>query len=231
MNNITSQNIEANYPNDDSNEILKNLINYFELTPKTLEIKIPYNLNNALDNLKYISLHDFTKGMILEENNQIIFDEEQNFSIDNVQILTSKLEDDEKTHYILLKDLKKENYISMPEYLDNELKKIEKGINLRIAKREDGKKEIYIHCVVNYQNFIKNMRENMIEKSKFEKAKSIFEKSKIYMEEELSGKNLEFVIKIYFNSIKKVIYTENGEFLFDLQFQPIFQTNFFNKFK
>ena len=226
MNNITSQNIEANYPNDDSNEILKNLINYFELTPKTLEIKIPYNLNNALDNLKNISLHDFTKGMILEENNQIIFDEEQNFSIDNVQILTSKLEDDEKTHYILLKDLKKENYISIPEYLDNELKKIEKGINLRIAKREDGKKEIYIHCVVNYQNFIKNMRENMIEKSKFEKAKSIFEKSKIYMEEELSGKNLEFVIKIYFNSIKKVIYTENGEFLFDLQFPPIFQTNF-----
>ena len=139
MNNITSQNIEANYPNDDSNEILKNLINYFELTPKTLEIKIPYNLNNALDNLKNISLYDFTKGMILEENNQIIFDEEQNFSIDNVQILTSKLEDDEKTHYILLKDLKKENYISMPEYLDNELKKIEKGINLRIAKREDGK--------------------------------------------------------------------------------------------
>ena len=55
---------------------------------------------------------------------------------------------------------------------------------------------------------------------------------------ELRGKYLLFEIRIFLNSINKVIYTENGEFLFDLQFPPIFRTNFlinysksFNKLK
>ena len=48
MNNPQSQNTQKNIDDD----IFKNMINYFELTPKTLDIKIPYKLTDALDYLK-----------------------------------------------------------------------------------------------------------------------------------------------------------------------------------
>ena len=74
--------------------------------------------------------------------------------------------------------------------------------------------------------FIENKKNNFIKKSKFENAEKVFENSINYQKNKLNGKNPEFDISILPNSINKVIYTENGEFLFDLQFPPIFKTNF-----
>ena len=230
MNNNTKQNIESNSIKNNKNDIFNNMINYFELTPKTLEIKSPYNLKNALDYLKNISLEKLStelKEIIKVEEKNIFFNEDQErcFSLDNIKFLSSKLCDNDKIEYILLKDLKKENYISNPEFSLEE-EKIEKGINIRITTREDEKKEINIKCIINYKNFTENIIKNLINKSQFKKAKNVLEESKEYIKNELLGKNLEFEIKIFSNSINKVIYTEKGEFLFDLQFPPLFKTNF-----
>ena len=230
MNNNTKQNIESNSIKNNKNDIFNNMINYFELTPKTLEIKSPYNLKNALDYLKNISLEKLStelKEIIKVEEKNIFFNEDQErcFSLDNIKFLSSKLCDNDKIEYILLKDLKKENYISIPEFSLEE-EKIEKGINIRITTREDEKKEINIKCIINYKNFTENIIKNLINKSQFKKAKNVLEESKEYIKNELLGKNLEFEIKIFSNSINKVIYTEKGEFLFDLQFPPLFKTNF-----
>ena len=135
-NNISPENIEAsNDLRKDKNDIFKYLINYFDLTKDTLDIKIPYNLNNALDYLKNISLDNISSELkeiipIEQENNTL--NDEQNFSIDNVQILTSKLNDNDKIDYILLNDFKKENYIKIPEYSDEDGDSIDKGINIKI---------------------------------------------------------------------------------------------------
>ena len=240
MNDSQTQKIANDTQNNDENDIFKNMVNYFELTPKTLDIKIPYKLNDALDYLKNISLGDFSselKEIIKIEENKNNFYDEQDFSIDNISFITSKLSDNDKTDYILLKDLKKENYILPPGY-SNDREKLEKGISITIKAREDERKEIDIKCVVNYKTFTENLTKNLINKSKFEKAKNVLNNSKEYMGYELRGKYLLFEIRIFLNSINKVIYTENGEFLFDLQFPPIFRTNFlinysksFNKLK
>ena len=116
MNNNTKQNIESNPIKNNKIDIFNNMINYFELTPKTLEIKSPYNLKNALDYLKNISLEKLStelKEIIKVEEKNIFFNEDQErcFSLDNIKFLSSKLCDNDKIEYILLKDLKKENYI------------------------------------------------------------------------------------------------------------------------
>ena len=46
------------------------------------------------------------------------------------------------------------------------------------------------------------------------------------MEVELNNKNYEFDMKIFSNSINRIIYTDKGEFIFDLQCPPKFRTNF-----
>ena len=146
-NNTQPHNIESNSLKDDENEIFKNMINYFDLTPKTLDIKIPYKFNDALDILKNINTEDFSSELkeiieIKKEND--IFNDEQYFSIDNVKFLTSKLSDNDKIDYILLKDLKKEELIKTPEFLGEIFEYIDKGINLKITTREDSRKEINI---------------------------------------------------------------------------------------
>ena len=134
MNDSQTQKIANDTQNNDENDIFKNMVNYFELTPKTLDIKIPYKLNDALDYLKNISLGDFSselKEIIKIEENKNNFYDEQDFSIDNISFITSKLSDNDKTDYILLKDLKKENYILPPGY-SNDREKLEKGISITI---------------------------------------------------------------------------------------------------
>ena len=213
---------------DENKEIFSSMINYFDLDQKTLDISIPYNLNNALDQLRNITLGTFSselKDIVPEGEREIYFMDEKDFSVDNIQFLTSRKLENDKIEYILLHDLKKENYIATPEFTSKNQEKIDKGINLKFIK-EGEKKEIHITCFVNYEIFLKNILENLIKKSKFEKAQEILEKSKEYKKTELEKENLEFKIKIIHNSINKVIYTENGEFLFDLQFPPVFMTNF-----
>ena len=118
MSNSSFQSISTNSSNNNENDVFKNMINYFELTPKTLNIKIPYSFNNAIDYLKNISLDNFSSDLNeiiqVEESKADIYDE-QSFSIDNILFLSSKLSDNDKLDYILLKDLKNENY----NYINN----------------------------------------------------------------------------------------------------------------
>ena len=206
----------------DNQEIFNKMINYFELTPQNLHIQIPYNFNNALDSIGKITLNslssDLKQIVPSKEKNRFYYLSEYKFSLNNVLFLTSKLSQNDKTEYILLNDLIESGYIH--------IQKEESGIELYISEKEDDKKEVYIKCNVNYKEFTQNIIENMINKSKFEKAKKILENSRKYQEQELRGENLEFDMKIFSNSINKILYTDNGEFLFDLQFPPMFRTNF-----
>ena len=82
-----------------------------------------------------------------------------NFSLNNVCFLTSKLCRNKKTEYILLKDLKKNGYINENQKYSSKCNdKIKKDINFRINTKDDGKKEIYIKCIVNYDKFTENIK-------------------------------------------------------------------------
>ena len=56
----------------------------------------------------------------------------------------------------LMSVYKKEN----PEYLGQDNEKIDKGVNFKIITRDDDKKEIYIKCIINYDKFIENIKNN-----------------------------------------------------------------------
>ena len=100
------------------------------------------------------------------------------------------------------------------------------GIKLSVNVKEDDKKEVFINCNVNYDKVTENIINNMINKSKIEKAKKILENSIKYKDNDIMGEDLLFDMKIFSNSINKILYTSEGEFLFDLQFPPMFRTNF-----
>ena len=205
----------------DKKAIFDNMINYFELTPETFYIKIPYKYNDALKKIESMTLNELSSDLKeiipIKEKKSIYYYTDNKFSLCNISFLTSKLSENGKTEYILLNDLDKGGYID---------KQLGTGIDLNITEKEDDKKEIYITCNVNYKEFTENIINNMINKSQFEKAKIVLQNSKNYENIELVGKNLEFNMKIFCNSINKILYTDNGEFLFDLQFPPLFRTNF-----
>ena len=205
-------------------EIFDNMINYFELTPKDISIQIPYNYQNALQTIDNISLNSISsdlKEIVPIKEESYIYYNGQTFSLNNILFLTSTLSQNEKREYILLNDLMSNGYIQ------KQGEPPDTGMNLKfLEKDDDKKKEIYINCFVNYKKFTENIINNMINKSKFEKAKIILENSIKYKNMEIIGDNLEFDIKIFCNSINKIMYTDNGEFLFDLQFPPMFRTNF-----
>ena len=223
---------------EDEKEIFYNFSNYFDLNPKHINIQIPYNLNSAIETLQNLSLESFTNNLNEIVQKEIDFDtisnkNDANFSVNNILFLTTKISSNDKLEYILLNDLKNENYIKKPEFPGNANEILDTGMNLRITVKEDNKKEINIKCIVNYEIFTKNIIDNLINKTKFEKSKEILEKSILYKNKELINKNLEFDMKIFSNSINKIIYTDNGDFIFDLQFPPKFRTNFLidvNKF-
>ena len=223
-----------NFNNDlteDEKDMFDNFSKYFDLDPKNIHIQIPYNFNSAIETLKNLSLEKFTNNLNEIVQREIDFEslsykKDINFSINNILFLTSKISSNDKFEYILLNDLKNEKYITKPIFTDNKNEILDTGMNIRILTKDDNKKEINIKCIVNYEIFTKNIINNLINKSKFEKSKEILKNSIKYKEKELINKNLEFDIKIFLNSINQIIYTDNGEFIFDLQFPPKFRTNF-----
>ena len=142
----------------DKKVILDKLINYFDLTPDNLGIQIPYNFNKGLNNIQDKTLSGLSKELKeivpTKEKRNIRYSSDIIFSLNNVSFLTSKLSQNKKTEYILLNDLKSNGYIKENrEYLGQESEKIEKGVNFKIIERDDGKKEIYIKCIINYDKF------------------------------------------------------------------------------
>ena len=211
-------------------DIINNFKSFYDLEPANIKIKIPYKFNNALEILDNLTLEQFTKDLneIIQKEIDLDFlsyKNSVNFSLNNILFLTTKSSFN-KSEYILLNDFKKEEYISIPKYEISSDEILNTGMNIKIYKKEDGKKELNIKCIVNYEKFAENIIHNLMEKSNFEKSKEILEKSKIYMEKELINKNLEFDMKISANSINRIIYTDNGEYILDLQCPPKFRTNF-----
>ena len=240
MNDLSEKNINIinNGLTEDEKDIFNNFDKYFDLNPKNIHIHSPYDFNSAIETLKNLSLENFTNNLneivqkeidndILPNKNYI------NFSINNILFLTTKISSNDKIDYVLLNDLKNDNYIQKPKFVGNINEILDTGMNLRITTKEENKKEINIKCIVNYETFTKNIIDNLINKSKFEKSREILKQSLEYKSKELTNKNLEFDMKIFVNSINKIMYTDEGEFIFDLQFPPKFRTNFLidnNKF-
>ena len=233
-----SKNMLNEFLTEDEKDIFDNFEKYFDLNPKNINIQIPYNFNSAIETLKKLSLENFTNNLNEVVQKEIDFDllsnkNNVNFSLNNILFLTSTISSDNKLEYILLNDLKKEKYIEKPKYSGYTNEILDTGMNLRIMTKEENKKEINIKCIINYEIFTKNIIDNLINKSKYEKSKEILKKSIIYKDKELNNKNLEFDMKIFTNSINKIMYTDKGEYIFDLQFPPKFRTNFLideNKF-
>ena len=230
----TNQNEFINDDNIDDQENQDDIINcfkyFYDLNPENIKINQPYNFNSALDILDKLTLEDFTRSLneIVQKEIDLDFLSNKNsvnFSINNIQFLTSKTITN-KYEYILLNDFVKEDYISIPKYEISSKELINTGMNIKIYKKEDGKKEINIKCIINFVKFAFNIIHNLIEKSTFEKSKQILEKSKNYIKKELINKNLEFDMKIFSNTINRIIYTDKGEYILDLQCPPKFRTNF-----
>ena len=101
-------------------------------------------------------------------------------------------------------------------------------ITFEIIQQPNGKKNIFIRCLVQKDKISQNIIQNFIDKSNFEKAK-ILKKS---YEENLKKSGFEqtdykLTIKIQVNSLNKINYNiEKGEFFLELQNPPIFKTNF-----
>ena len=215
---------------ENENDIINNFKYFYDLNPENIIISNPYNFNSAIEKLEKLTVEDFTNNINELVQKEVYFDyysnkNSKNFSINNIFFMTSKLYSN-KNEYILLNNFKEEDYIMIPKFPNESKEIIKTGMNIKIYTKEDGKKDINIKCIINYDKFAYNIIHNLIEKSTFEKSKEILEKSKKYMEVELNNKNYEFDMKIFSNSINRIIYTDKGEFIFDLQCPPKFRTNF-----
>ncbi len=243
------------------------MINFFDLDPKSFQIMNPYDLDEAIQTINDISTEKFNSGNYFNDYSKKDFEfqgyeEDINFSIDNVSFLTSTLiessaasngaetinQNDYK--YITLVDLVKNNCIIKQDHQnycnnnnnnniinnvnDNE-ELCDTGINFKLINKDEGKKEINLKCMVNPEIFEQNILNNLIKKSPFPKAKTVYENIINYRKEiEKYKKNTkgyylslyEFDIKIQANTLNKIIYNKDGSYLLDLQHPPNFRTNF-----
>ena len=215
---------------EEQDDIINNFKNFYDLNPGNIKINKPYNFNLAIDILNKLTLEDFTKNLneIVQKEINLDFLSNKNisnFSLNNILFLTTK-SCNNISEYIILNDFIAEKYIKINKSEISSNAILNTGMNIKISKKEDGKKEINIKSIVNYETFAYNIIHNLMEKSNFEKSKEILKKSKNYMEKELINKNLEFDMKIISNTINRIIYTDKGEYILDLQCPPKFRTNF-----
>ena len=215
---------------EEQDDIINNFKNFYDLNPGNIKINKPYNFNLAIDILNKLTLEDFTKNLneIVQKEINLDFLSNKNisnFSLNNILFLTTK-SCNNISQYIILNDFIAENYIKITKSEISKNAILNTDMNINISKKEDGNKEINIKCIINYETFAYNIIHNLMEKSNFEKSKEILKKSKNYMEKELINKNLEFDMKIISNTINRIIYTDKGEYILDLQCPPKFRTNF-----
>ena len=232
------------------------MINFFDLDPKIFKILNPYNLEEALETINNLTSEKYKKNYLDDFYKKDFefrgYEEDINFSIDNISFLASTKIDkidncipkDNKTdiktfnyEYISLVNLVKSKCIIKQENNDNinENEDIcDSGLNFKITNKDEGKKEINIKCMVNPEILEKNIMENLIKKSPFPKAKTVY-KNIINYRQELeeyrtkSNGNIslfEFDIKIQTNSLNRIIYDKKGSYILDLQHPPNFRTNF-----
>ena len=233
-------------------------VNFFDLDPNSFDILNPYNLEKALKSIDSITEEKYKKNYFDDFSKKdfefLGYEEDINFTIDNISFLTSTLIDEgdsvfkeknlvmeiNKTNnvFISLVNFMKNNYILRQNFIINENENNEDiydtGINFKLMNKDEGKKEITIKCSVDPDVLEKNIKENLINKSPFPKAKEVYERILKYRNEtELSKKKFnsifvyELDIKIPVNSLNKILYNnKKGIYLLDLQHPPSFRSNF-----
>ena len=198
------------------------LPNFFELKP-VLEVVNPYSLEESLKRIEELTEDDIKNDMSFFAKKEFEFrnsEEKVKFLIDKLYILTSDIDENGKRRFIKLKDIRE--YCLYGE-------SGEPRMDLEVVSN-DFKKEISINVNVNYRKISENIDKNLCHPpdtyvGKFYKREdgtnNIFETDIEYYD------SCYFDMIILLNSIKKVYYTEEF-YLFDLQFPPIYKTNFLN---
>jgi len=209
------------------------LKNFFELKNENLKVFNQYDLLKVEEHIKHLSEEEIKDSLNhFQKKNFQFKNKEDNiqFSLDEVKFATSSKNDNGETDYYLLNNLN-EYLISDETYeeykKDNDKNNIiNNKISLDIKKQPNGKKNIFIKCLVDKDKFSKNIIKHFLKKSSYESAE------KLYMNYEQNVKEIKdwnfiLTIKIQTNSINKIYYNPlEGEFYFELQNPPIFKTNF-----
>ena len=207
------------------------MINFFDLKEDDLIVLNPYNFEDAIKRLENLTLEDVQDDLKNFQKKEFEFrnyEEENIYTLDNIQFITSSKDENGEKDFYKLNDLSE--YLISDEELNkkNENKDIpDKKIYLEIKNQEGGKKDIFVKFFVKPEKFSENVINNFINKSTFQKAKDIKEDFVKNLKEKMNNFNFKVTIKIESNSIIKIYNNKNkGEYYFDLQSPPLFRTNF-----
>ena len=160
--------------------------NFFDLKDEQLKVLNPYDLDEALkriDSLTYDDIKDDLRYFQVKDLELRNYEENNIFTLDNIKFVTSSKTNNGEKEYYLLNDLSEylisdEDLKKRNEKKDN--KRPDKKIVLEIQTQEKSKKSIIIKCLIDAKKLSKNIIDNFITQSPFEKAgkiKEIFEKN------------------------------------------------------
>ena len=213
--------------NNDEDQITNiKMDNFFYLENINFNVIKQYDFLKSIERINNLCEEDIKDSLNnFQKKNFQFKNEEDNisFSLDVVKFATSSKRDDGEQDYYLLNNLN--DYLISDEILKE---KKQNKITFEIVQQPNGKKNIFIRCLVQKDKISQNIIQNFIDKSNFEKAK-ILKKS---YEENLKKSGFEqtdfkLTIKIQVNSLNKINYNiEKGEFFLELQNPPIFKTNY-----
>ena len=208
--------------------------NFFDLNDSDLIAFNQYDLNEALKRLDNLTIDDINDDLKFFQTKDFQFrneEDETRFSLDNVKFVTSSKKNDGDKDYYLLNDLSQylitDEMLKFKDELEN-IRNPSKKILLEIITQENGKKDIYIRCQVQPNKLSKNIVDNFLKKSEFEKTKKIEKEFNNNLRNNYEEMRFKLSIKIQTNSISKIIYNNTKNIYFiELQSPPIFRTNFF----
>ena len=212
------------------------MVNFFDIKDEDLYVLNPYDFEEAIKRIENLTIEDVKDDLKNFQKKQFDFrnyEEEPVYSLKGVKFLTSSKNEDGENEFYILNDLSE--YLIADEELpkkndnneENEIKKINK-ITLEIKSQEGGKKQIFLKILVQPENFSRNILNNFIDKSNFEKANK-FKNEYFSNLKKNNETTFKLTLKFDMNSLNKIYYNKiKGEYYFDLQSPPIFRTNFFN---
>ena len=213
---------------------IKDDLKYFQ-DNKNLELRNYDDEHNVftLDNIKFVTStknDDDKKDFYLlnDLSDYLISDEDirKKEEMENEGIEREKVGKNEEKKDKEEKEEKEENDESQTLGKKRKFEKIK--LYIQTNNIEHNKKALIIKCFVNAKKLSKNIINNFIKKSKFEKADIIRKEFKKRLKYNSDKCKLNLIIKIPINSINKIYYNfKKGEYFLDLQNPPIFKTNFF----
>ena len=126
-NEVVQKNEQDNYsPNNLNKQNEFKFINFFDLNPDTFNILNPYNLDNALKAIENITEEKYKKNYLDDFYKKDFefrgYEEDINFSIDNISFLTSTIIDEKDSTFTENKSMlkinnKKNVFISLINFL------------------------------------------------------------------------------------------------------------------